>query len=879
MSKQKFVSTICGFGGVLLSCVAYAGENIWTQFGPSGGFVSDMAVDPTTPTTVYAATAGGVYKSVDRGDSWAWISEGIFSGYGRINTVAIDPSDSQVVFASDSRMFRSEDGGTTWQFINGFSTVHGRVNEIAFNPADPSVIYAATDLTCIAKSVDSGLTWDRANEGVESPRRCYDVVIDPDNPDTVYASNNAGIYKSENAGDSWTLNNEGLPSSFQLSYLALVPVPDQLPELYATNSFGNEISMFKSTDGGESWNASNAGLPDNGAKYLAHDRTNNLWYVITPDGPYTSSDGSNWTAAGTGHPKDPNQGSLTIDPADPAVLFSTNASGIFRTTDGAATWSQQNDGILALTVTEIEFDPGTPGAVYAGTTSGEVWKSDDAGQVWSAVDFGPDAEVGYIFEIKAHPNVPEMVYTFGIQGDLLRTTNGGNDWEEIGLGLGGNPNELSIDPFSIEPILESRIYVGGNNQAIHVSLDSGETFTFEDVLDDVRNAYEIAFDPMDSDYLYAALSNEGVARSTDSGQTWSLINENIIVEPGIAYFDIDINPNASDQVLLRGNRYLYRSDDAGDTWNLVELESSPQSVRFHPTNERVILGSDGDILLSKDGAQTFRSIGYGLPTEFFSGFVYDVEVDPADERRIVVSNGSTALWEFTLIEPALTFTPASQEVIEAGAPIQVDLETNTTPTDLVTLAVSANDQCTVTPEQVVFGPETTTQQIEVGAEDDFQIDGNQDCLVQLGVAESEDGIWHGFAPGELILTAVDSTQAGVSLDGASPLKVTEYGGSKTVRLSLTSIPNQLVTLSLSPDDKTEVEVSPAELTFPADLSALDSQVVTVTGVDDEEMDGAVASLIAVALQSSDLNYDAITIPAIEVITLDDEQVIFLGDFE
>lgn len=876
---QKRLNTVCAVSILVLSQQSYAGDNVWTQFGPSGGFVADIAVDPVTPSTIYAATASGVYKSLNRGDSWQWSSEGIFSGYGRVTTVAVDPTNSEVVFASDSRMFRTEDGGASWQIVNGFSTVHGRVNEIAFDPTDPTIVYAATDLTCIAKSVDGGLTWDRADVGIESPRRCYDVVVDPDNSETVYASNNAGIYKTENAGESWTLNNEGLPSRFQLSYLALVPVPEQPPKLYATNSFGTEVSLFVSSDAGESWTPSNVGLPNNGAKYLVHDSLNDVLFVITPDGPYASSDGANWIPAGTGHPKDPNQGSLTIDPTDPSVMYSTNASGMFRTLDSASGWSQHNNGIRAFAVTEIEFDPGTPGAMYAGTTSGELWKSDNAGQAWSSLEFGPDAQVGYIFEVETHPDVPETVFTFGIQGDLLRSTNGGTDWEEIGLGLGGSPNDLSIDPFSTEPVLESRIYVGGNNQAIHVSVDSGDTFTFEDVLEDVRNAYEIAFDPADSDYLYVALSNEGVARSTDSGATWNLINDNIILEPGIAYFEIDINPENSDLVILRGNRYLYRSEDAGDTWNLVELESSPQSVLIHPTNERVILGAGGDILLSKDGGQSFRSIGTGLPKELFNGFVYDMEVDPADDRRIVVSNGSTALWELTLIEPELAITPASQEVVEAGDPVLVDLQADAAPVAMVTFAVSTNDQCTVTPDQVQFGPDEVNQQIELAAEDDFLIDGSQDCRVQLSAAESDDGIWHGYQPGELVLAAIDSTQAGVTEDNSSPIKVTEYGGPKNVRLSLTSIPDQAVTLTLVPSDNTEVAVAPSELTFSADASALNAQIVTVMGVDDDVADGAVASSITLVLQSGDVNYDAIVVPDLDVLTLDDEQVIFLGDFE
>lgn len=870
---------ISAAGVLTLSLQALAGNNVWTQFGPSGGFVSDVAVDPANPTTVYAATAGGVYKSLDRGDSWQWASEGIFSGYGRITTVAVDPSDSEVVLASDTRLFRTEDGGDSWQLVNGFTTVHGRVNEIAFDPTDPTIVYAATDLTCIAKSLDGGLTWDRADEGIESPRRCYDVVIGPDNPETVYASNNAGIYKTENGGESWTLKNNGLPSRFQLSYLALVPVAMQQPELYATNSFGTEVSLFKSTDGGDTWTPSNNGLPDGGAKYLAHDSINDQLFVITPDGPYTSANGADWTSAGQGHPKDPNFGSLTIDSANPEVLYSTNASGIFRTADSADTWTQQNEGIRALTVTEIEFDPGTPGAMYAGTTSGELWKSENDGQAWAAIDFGPGAEVGYIFEVATHPLVPETVFTFGIQGDLLRSIDGGATWEEIGLGLGGNPNDLAIDPFSVEPVLESRIYVGGSNQALHVSLDSGETFTFEDVLDDVSNAYEIAFDPLDSNYLFAALSNAGVARSTDSGKTWSLINDNIILEPGIAYFDVDINPNNSDQVLLRGNRYLYRTDDAGDTWNLVDLESSPQTVLIHPSNERVILGAEGDILLSKDGAHSFRSIGSGLPEEFFNGFVYDVEIDPSDERRIVVSNGSTALWELTLIEPELAFTPASLEVVEGGAPVLVNLQANAAPASAVTFSVSTNEQCTATPEMITIGPDTTAQQVEIDAEDDFLIDGNQDCLLQLGVADSDDGIWHGFQPDALTLTAADNTQAGVAVDGANPLKVIEYGGSRSIRLALTSIPEQSVTLSLIPSDETEVQVTPASITFSPDASAMDAQLVTVAGVDDADTDGTVASTIGLQIESADLNYDALDVPGLDVLTHDDEQVIFLGDFE
>jgi hypothetical protein len=95
-----------------LSSVAYAGPGVWTSGGPYGGYVTALAIDPTTPATLYAGTYGGVFKSANSGGTWAGVNTGL--AYLDVRSLAIDPTTPTTLYVGTQwGAFRSTNSGGT----------------------------------------------------------------------------------------------------------------------------------------------------------------------------------------------------------------------------------------------------------------------------------------------------------------------------------------------------------------------------------------------------------------------------------------------------------------------------------------------------------------------------------------------------------------------------------------------------------------------------------------------------------------------------------------------------------------------------------------------------------------------------------------------
>ena len=129
--------------GASFSTVARAGQGVWTSGGPYGS-VKALAIDPSTPTTLYAATEyGGVFKSTDSGGTWAAANTGLAAVYafGSVNALAIDPKTPSTLYAGteglgDDGVYKSTDSGGTWAAANAGLT-YKRVRALAINPSTP----------------------------------------------------------------------------------------------------------------------------------------------------------------------------------------------------------------------------------------------------------------------------------------------------------------------------------------------------------------------------------------------------------------------------------------------------------------------------------------------------------------------------------------------------------------------------------------------------------------------------------------------------------------------------------------------------------------------------------------------------------------------
>jgi ligand-binding sensor domain-containing protein len=327
--------------------------------------VYTLALDPSNPSTLYAGMSDGVglFKSTDAGTNWAAANNGLTSflpGGGSsilsaIWALAVDPSDPSTLYAGTRRgVFKSTDRGASWTAANNGLDFRWGVATLAVDPSNPSTLYvglfAAGELG-VFKSTDGAASWAAASSGL--PNRTFAAIaVDPSDSSTVYAGTYAGgLYKSIDGGTSWTPSRNG----FNAGSVSALAIDSSNPSTIYAGVLGANTAdtilasniVFKSTDSGASWVGASTGLTPQALNALAIDPSNpsTLYaatgggYFDTTGGVFKSIDGGGtWVTVGNGLPPKTG-GALVIDPSNPTTLYvGTSGSGLFKSIDGGASW-------------------------------------------------------------------------------------------------------------------------------------------------------------------------------------------------------------------------------------------------------------------------------------------------------------------------------------------------------------------------------------------------------------------------------------------------------------------------------------------------------------------------------------------------------------
>jgi len=218
--------------------------------------ILSLALDPRTPTTLYAGTGSGsdfgVYQSTDNGQSWSDLGS-----LSMVNALAVSPASSSVLFAAtDYGLMMSTDGGAGWAQSGSFYNVY----TVIFDSQNPQTLYASTAFDGVFKSVDGGANWTAINTGFPNAggpaAKC--LAVDPSNHSVIYAAGRDGIFRSANSGANWTAIDGGLRVR-QGYWVSAFAVDSTTPStLYAGLDSGG---LYKSTDGGATWNVTALSLP------------------------------------------------------------------------------------------------------------------------------------------------------------------------------------------------------------------------------------------------------------------------------------------------------------------------------------------------------------------------------------------------------------------------------------------------------------------------------------------------------------------------------------------------------------------------------------------------------------------------------------------
>jgi len=301
----------------------------------------------------------GAFKTTNGGSSWTAINNGLTGAQGPL-ALAVDPITPTTVYAGLNGavgVFKSIDGGGSWTPTNLGPNF---VDALAIDPVTPTTLYAGTAVNGVLKSTDAGGSWTAMNNGLPGigppiGNQVFVLAVDRATPPTLYIGTSLGAFKSTNGGGNWAAINNGLsspsahtcggglpqgtPCVFVLAIDRVTPTT-----LYAgTNADG----VFKSTDGGGSWTTINNGLTNARVQALAIDPANptTLYAGTGGGGVFKSSDGGlSWTSINSGL-TNTDVSSLVIDPATPTTVYAgTFGGGVFilrQAPPPPPTWTQK----------------------------------------------------------------------------------------------------------------------------------------------------------------------------------------------------------------------------------------------------------------------------------------------------------------------------------------------------------------------------------------------------------------------------------------------------------------------------------------------------------------------------------------------------------
>jgi photosystem II stability/assembly factor-like uncharacterized protein len=520
------------------------GGDTWDHFGQStfgGRTISALTVDHEDGRIVYAAVARaggfpelaagkghpgatgavGVFKSTDRGETWVQLGGGL-PGVEAMS-FAMDPNDSNVLYAGIGRVFghvdngvyKSTDAGASWnraQIGIPFGANIGRVN-VAVAPSNGSRLYAliTNDTSSTGsgastdggyRSSDGGATWSLASPGsIQSSFGWYYslVTVDPTDDDTVFMGGQS-FHRSTNSGSNWS---------------TVTPLHvDMHAAAWDANGrlvVGDDGGVHRSTNLGSSWTALNDGLgliqfyagisshpsddehfiggtQDNGTNQLASGTWQHVyggdggWTQIDQTSPnrlfvefqgtgnlYRSTTGGTsffWAGSGLGG----NNAFLPpylIDPSDPQRMF-YGSDYISRSTDGGSSWSPISAGlstgsgaIRALAMSHADTD-----VLWAATNDGNVLISTDGGFQWAVRIAGNPGWPRVTREIFTHPTQPLTAWlavaSFGVD-QIRKTTDGGLNF----VALDGDLPDLPVNTVAALPGVVDELFAGTDAGLYH----------------------------------------------------------------------------------------------------------------------------------------------------------------------------------------------------------------------------------------------------------------------------------------------------------------------------------------------------------------------------------------------------------------------------
>jgi photosystem II stability/assembly factor-like uncharacterized protein len=697
----------------------------WRHIGPfRGGRVNGVSGVPGRPNTFYfGSVGGGVWKTTNAGRTWVPLFDS--QPIASIGALAVSPSNPDVLYVgtgeADVRsqisygngMYKSLDGGATWKHVGLDDTRH--ISRVLVDPRRPDIVYVAAlghvygpnPDRGVFRSRDGGATWQKVlfvNDSVGAA----DLALDPRDSRILYASlwntrrppwstyppsygPGGGVHKSVDGGTTWKPLTAGLPTE-GLGRIGLAVAPTDPRRVYAIVD-ARQGGLYRSDDAGATWTLVSAErrIWERGwyfCKVTVDPRNADTVYVSNTSLYRSTNAGRTWTAI-KGAPGGDDYHQLWIHPDDPQRMIVGSDQGAIVTVDGAVTWSSwynQPTAQLYHVAADYRFPYWATGsqqdsgavAVASRSPYAEIgareWVPACAGDEsgYTAPDpLHPDTlfgdtvtrcnvvtgEVVNVSPERGMTEQPRHTWTLPLVFSaadpralyfsnqfLFKTTNGGESWAQI------SPDLTREDP-GVPPNLDAA--------------------TAADAPKGPRRGviYTIAPSPLKAPVVWVGTDDGLIHLTRDDGKTWQNVTPQAltpwskVVMLEASHFDVNVAYAAVDRHRLEDNRpYIYRTRDGGRSWqritNGLAANVYVQSVKEDPERRGLLFaGTELGVFVSPDEGEQWQSLQLNLPAVS----VRDLAI--RDDDLIVATHGRG----FWILDSIVSFRQVSDEVLKADA--------------------------------------------------------------------------------------------------------------------------------------------------------------------------------------------------------------------
>ena len=659
--------------------------------GNVAGRVAALAVDPTDENTMYlGAASGGLWKTVNGGASWAPIFDDV--GTQTIGAIFVDPADSDVVWVGTGEqgqscgsyfglgLFRSQDGGATFEAVNGTPSHPLRlsyISSIVVHPQDAQIVLAGGHGWCsngtyygggLYRSTDGGATWYLELSGPMT-----DILVDPNEPGTMYAAmgrwawSNDGIYKSTDGGSAWTRLTNGIPYGESVGRIRIAAASQNPQILYAlVNNASNSASgLYRSEDGGAQWSLQNDDACEGQCWYdlcLAVDPFNSNTVLVGSIRFARSTDAGitlEYLTDGWG-------GDQTVHQDTHVLLFSTRAYGRFWVGSDGGLWRTDNSGVgftnlnANLDVTQfydIAVHPSDGEIIFGGSQDNSSSRR-NAYQVWDTTVVSGDGFMNLV-----SPEDPNTVfqtsYPWGDKPSICKSVTGGGPgscWWMSTDGIGSGEPFPWVTPLAVShagPGIPAQLFVASHSVYRGRADQSSSAFEWTKIsgaLTEDESPVSVLASHFDgqSVILYVGTANGQIWRNDDAmaGTAWQDVTG---AYPGGRISDIAVDPTQPDRLFVTrsefGGSKVFRSLTGGVSWAAAGqgLPNVPaNTVAIDPVNPfRVFVGNDVGVFESLNGGVSFTPSTRGLP---LGVVVTDLEIDD-DPHLLTAGTYGRGAWQ------------------------------------------------------------------------------------------------------------------------------------------------------------------------------------------------------------------------------------------